>query len=254
MAQDMRYYVHERRRIWFCRCCDNDSGNSSSIKRQQHYTYNRVNLISILQDVTVWAFQISQLIRLLIRDKQTNPFKYQTVLIGASRTYGDPYLASLLNANTKHVVFRAVMWMYESILYIADKPSMASATKNKHMYNKSTQPYDCNMSSWNDLFLLFHFFPRSSFSLTFFLLPVFPLIAFFTFGYVVLCYWGWLLFNYCSLKYYMLLCAVVVVTMCVCTVSQFLRGEKKMRNIWTNARELWLSGGLRMQHGYYFLD
>lgn len=202
---------------------------TTAIQRSQSYCYTsrRHSLIRYC----VHGFQISQLIRLLIRDKQTNPFKYQTVLIGASRTYGSEFGFSL-NANTNHVVFRALVCVCEHIslqtcLRWLRKPRTNTCTTNPH------QPTNQIRLQHEQLKRLISFIPffhvRFSDS---FLLPVFRLLLVLL-GLVSLCYCACLLFSYCSLKYYMPLWVIVVVVVvvvfktCVHTVSQFLSEEKK---------------------------
>lgn len=108
---------------------DEDSGDSSIQQSQSYfYTSRRHSLIRYC----VCEFQISQLIRLLIRDKQTNPFKYQTVLIGASRTYGSVFGFSLwTQTQTTWFSVREHIPLQTCLRWLRE-------TKNKHMYNKST--------------------------------------------------------------------------------------------------------------------
>lgn len=175
------------------------------------------------------AFQISQLIRLLIRDKQTNPFKYQTVLIGASRTYGSVFGFSFKRKYKARGFPCCHVSVCKHIVYCRHAFDGFGNQEQTHVQQIHTTIRLQYEQLKRFISFIPFFFSFVFFSLTFFLLPVFPLIACFTFCFVVLCYWDWLLFNYCSLKYYMPLC-IVVVTMCVHMVSQFLSGEKKMRN------------------------
>lgn len=225
--------------------------------------------------VCVCEFQISQLIRLLIRDKQTNPFKYQTVLIGASRTYGSVFGFSLWT-QTQTTWFSAPPYacVCESIFHCRHAFDGFANQEQTHVQQIHTPTIRLQ---YEQLKRFISFIPFFS---TFVFLTLFY-CQFFRLPLVLLCFAllccviaPGLLFSYCSLKYYMPLCVAVAVVVvfktCVHTVSQFLSDEQKKthshkhtnrtRSEWTketrNARHILADSyqcGLWMQHGYCFL-